>query len=319
MSTPLRHAAALIVALLLGAVPARAEDKPIQVVIAFPPGGTSTACMKPLIEPMAAALGRPIELDYRPGAGGNVAAVHVARAAPDGSTLLFGHAGPLAINHHINQRSFFDPAKDFRPLALVVRYPIVVGAAATTRIRSLADLNKAARDGPVVVGSSGNGSVQHLAGEIYRFKADIPVLLVPFAGGGPLQQALMRGDLHVLFESGSNTVEHIKAGRLRALGVMWPERLATLPDTPTLAEQGFQDLDVSAWFGLLAPAATPDDAAARLSDAVLAALDRPEVRKALQDIGGLPSPMPPAAFAELIAAENARWGRVVRDAGIKPD
>lgn len=312
----------LVALLLLAFVSPRlawAQPEPIRVTIAFPPGGTSTASMTPLLVPLAASLGRPIELEYRPGAGGNVAALHVARAAPDGATLLFGHAGPLAINHHINARSFFDPIKDFRPLALVVRYPIVISVAISTPIQTLADLNRLARESELVVGSSGNGSVQHLASELYRHEVGIRMLHVPFAGGGPLQQALLRGDLQVLFETGSNTVAHIKSGRLRALAVMWHERLASLPDVPTLAEAGYPGMEVSAWFGLLAPAATPDDIATRLSDATLDALKRPEVRQALTEIGGLTSPMSSAEFRALIAAENARWGRIVRDAAIKPD
>lgn len=296
-----------------------AEADPVRVTIAFPPGGTSTASMNPLLAPLTESLGRSVELEYRPGAGGNVAALYVARAVPDGTTLLFGHAGPLAINHHINARSFFDPVRDFRPLALVVRYPIVISVAATLPIQTLADLNRVAREGELVVGSSGNGSVQHLASELYRHEVGVKMLHVPFAGGGPLQQALLRGDLHVLFETGSNTVAHVKAGRLRALAVMWHERLETLPDVPTLAESGYPGMEVSAWFGLLAPAATPDDVAARLSNAILAALDSPAVRQALTAIGGLTSPMAPTEFRALIVAENARWSRIIREANIKPD
>ncbi len=308
-----------LLALSCVATPTRADPQPIQVTIAFPPGGTSTASMKPLIEPMSQALGRPVTLDYKPGAGGNVAALHVARGPADGSVLLFGHAGPLAINHHINSRSFFDPVKDFRPLAVVVRFPIVISVAATTDIRSLDDLNRAARTTELVVGSSGNGSVQHLASELYRHQMGITMLHVPFAGGGPLQQALLRGDLQVLFETGSNSVAHVKAGRLRALAVMWPDRLATLPDVPTLSELGHKGLDVSAWFGLLTPTAVPEATAAQITAAARASLARPEVRQALSDIGGLPGEEGPDEFVALIAAENARWGRIVREAGIKPD
>lgn len=307
-------------ALALGArVPALAEDPTsIRVVIAFPPGGTSTASMRPLQEPLRDELHAPVELDYRPGAGGNVATLHVVQAKPDGCTLLFGHAGPLAINHHIMVQSAFDPQRDLLPIAMVVQFPIVICAAAKHGVGSLSDLIALAKRQRLILGSSGNGSIQHLAGEIFCRTAGIETVHIPFAGGGPLQQAFERGALDLLLETGSNVVKHVRAGTLCAVAVMGQERIGMLPDVPTLAEAGMPGLEVSAWFGLLAPTRTPAEVCGRISGATLAALAREDVRSALAAIGGLAAPMPPADFARFIATENERWGRVIREAGVSP-
>lgn len=234
-----------------------------RIVIAFPPGGTSTASTQPMLEPLGARLGASVTQVYKPGAGGDVAAIEVINALPDGRTLLFGHAGPLAINPHIT----------------VLR---------ASRRRST------------------------------EAEFGLQMLHLPFAGGGPVQEALTRGALDVLCETGSNVVRHIREGRLKALAVMSKQRLATLPDVPTFAELGLADLDVSAWFGLLVPAATPDAIQDKLATAVLAVLEDAKVKQALLDIGGLPSPLGRQAFKELIADEYARWGKFIHDAGLKP-
>ena len=307
------------VALARSGWPASAQDaEPIKIVIAFPPGGTSTASLQPLRAPLGASLGAPIEFDYRPGAGGNVATQHVTQAKPDGRTLLFGHAGPLAINHHILVQTVFDAQRELTPLAMVVQYPIVICAAARLNVSTLKDLIDLARRNQLVAGSSGNGSIQHLALEIFSRTAGIKMLHIPFAGGGPLQEAFERGALGVLLETGSNIVKHVQAGTLRPLAVMARERLSTLPAVPTLAEAGIGGLEVSAWFGLLAPVRTPGDISARITEATLAALERPDVRAALASIGGLITPMEADTFKRFIADENERWGRVIGTSGLVP-
>jgi tripartite-type tricarboxylate transporter receptor subunit TctC len=236
-----------------GRAAAAQDAEPIKIVIAFPPGGTSTASLQPLRAPLAASLGAPIEFDYRPGLGGNVATLHVIQAKPDGRTLLFGHAGPLAINHHILVQTVFDAQRELTPLAMVVQYPIVICAAAKLNVSTLGELIERAHRNQLVAGSSGNGSIQHLAIETFSRTTGSRLLHIPFAGGGPLQQSFERGVIDVLLETGSNIVKHVQAGTLRPLAVMARERLSTLPEVPTLAEAGIEGLDVSAWFGLLAP------------------------------------------------------------------
>jgi tripartite-type tricarboxylate transporter receptor subunit TctC len=294
------------------------SSEPFKIVIAFPPGGTSTASTSPLLEPLAAKLGAPVVQVYKPGAGGDVAAIEVINAVPDGKTLFFGHAGPMAINPHITVLRAFEPLVALAPIAQVVQFPIVVCAHTKLGVTDIKSLVALGRTRQLVVGSSGNGSVQHLAGEALKRTYGLQTLHLPFAGGGPVQDALTKGALDVLCETGSNVVRHIREGRLVALAVMSKQRLATLPDVPTFAELGEPDLDVSAWFGLLAPAATPQAVQDKLATAVLAVLDEPKVKQALLDIGGLPSPLGPAAFKQMISAEHSRWGKFIKEAGLKP-
>ncbi|WP_342358591.1 tripartite tricarboxylate transporter substrate binding protein [Terrarubrum flagellatum] len=306
---------------VLSTVPAAgAQDpRPYRVVIPFPPGGAGTATMAPLMGPLAERLGAPVELDYRPGAGGNVATLHVVRSDADGHTLLLGHPGPLAINQHINPRSYFDPLKDLAPVAGITRYPLVICIVSRFGVRTLADFIKLARSRELVFGSSGNGSIQHVAGEIFRLNVGFKMLHVPFAGDGPMQEALIRGDIEVLFETGSNIVQHVKSGLLTPLAVMGPERLSMLPDTPILSELGYPGLYVSAWFGLLAPAATPVAVRDAQTAAIFDVFRSSEIQKQFEAMGASPVPVGPSAFAALIEEESDRWSVVVRDAKIKPD
>jgi tripartite-type tricarboxylate transporter receptor subunit TctC len=294
------------------------DGQAYRIVIAFPPGGTSTASTQPMLEPLGARLGASVTQVYKPGAGGDVAAIEVINALPDGRTLFFGHAGPLAINPHITVLRAFDPLQALAPIAQVVQFPIVVCAHTKLGVADLKELIALGKTRQLVVGSSGNGSVQHLASEALKRDFGLQMLHLPFAGGGPVQEALTKGALDVLCETGSNVVRHIREGRLKALAVMSKQRLATLPDVPTFAELGLPDLDVSAWFGLLVPAATPDAIQDKLATAVLAVLEDAKVKQALLDIGGLPSPLGRQAFKELIVTEHARWGKFIHDAGLKP-
>jgi tripartite-type tricarboxylate transporter receptor subunit TctC len=296
-------------------------NRPLQIVIAFPPGGTSTNANRPVVEKLAGILGQPVELEYKPGAGGNVAAQFVRQGPADGHMLFYGHAGPLAINHHINLRTFFDPARDFRPVTLAVGFPIVIAVPPALGVRTVPELVARARGGQTLhFGSSGNGSVQHLAGELFQRAAGIELLHVPFAGGGPLQKAFLDGDIQVLFETGSNVAAHIREGRMTPLAVLSAERMgAFLPDVPTLAQAGIAGLEAEAWFGYLVTAGTPEDIVRRLDAALRTALADPDVRRALGQIGARVIADGPEAFARHIAAEDARWGRLVRDAKIRPD
>lgn len=303
----------------LGQARAQEEERPYRVVIAFPPGGTSTATMTPLVGPLTRLLRAPVELDYRPGAGGNVATLHVVRSQPDGRTLLFGHAGPLSINHHINPRNFFNPAKDLAPVVMVTRFPLVICVASRLGVKTLPDFIALAKSRELVFGSSGNGSIQHVAGEVFRLNVGFRMLHVPFSGGGPMQEALQRGDLEVLFETGSNVIAHIRSGLLTPLGVMAPERLAVLPDVPILSELGYPGLYVSAWFGLLAPVATPVAERDKITEAVFEVFRDAGVRTQFEAIGAVPVPIGPSGFTALIEEESDRWSVVVRDAKIKPD
>ena len=291
---------------------------PIKVVIAFPPGGTSTASMQPILPFLTRSLGSDIVLEYMAGSGGDLAAFAVAKASPDGRTLLFGHAGPLAINPHLLQQSFFDPARDLVPVAQVIAFPIVLCAHDKLNVKDLDGLIAAGKSRALVTGSSGNGSMQHLAGEVLRRAVGIQTLHIPFAGGGPLQEALVKGALDIVCETGSNVVRHIQEGRLIPIAVMAEKRLAKLPGVPTFAELGRADLVIDAWFGLVAPAATPSDMLGRIEQATLQALREPSVATAYDAIGGIPAPLGRAAFAAKVAAETVRWRDTIASARISP-
>lgn len=287
-------------------------------MIAFPPGGIGTASLQPLRAPLGASLGAPIELEYHPGLGGNVAALRVIQAKPGGRTLLFGHAGrspstTISWCRRRSTRSAISP-----PLAMVVQYPIVICAAARLNVSTLKEFIDRARGKELVAGTSGNGSIQHLALESFTRATGARILHIPFAGGGPMQEAFGRGALDVLMETGSNVMKHVEAGTLRPLAVMGRARLSTLPAVPTLAEAGIDGLDVSAWFGLLAPAATPAEMSARVAAATMAALELPDVRAALAAIGGLITPIGTDAFKRFIEDENERWRRVIGASGMIP-
>ena len=322
LARPTRRAVVLgasAAAFLASGVRAVAQSaEPYKILIAFPPGGTSTASTQPMLEPMGARLGAPVTLVYKPGAGGDVAAIEAINAVPDGRTMFFGHAGPLAINPHISVLRVFDPLTALAPLAQVVQFPIVVCAHTKLGVKNIKELVALGKTRQLVIGSSGNGSVQHLAGEALKRTFGLQTLHLPFAGGGPVQEALEKGALDVLCETGSNVVRHVRDGRLVALGVMSKQRLATLPDVPTFAELGEAGLDVSAWFGLLVPANTPDGIQEAMSSVILAVLGEASVSKALLDIGGLPSLLGRQAFRDFIAADHARWGKFIQDAGLKP-
>jgi tripartite-type tricarboxylate transporter receptor subunit TctC len=294
------------------------QPEPIKVVIAFPPGGTSTASMRPLLPFLGEALGAPVTLDYKPGAGGDLAAFAVAKAPADGRTLLFGHAGPLAINPHLLNQTFFDPMKDLEPIAQVIGFPIVVCAHERLQAKTLSDLITAGKARPLVTGSSGNGSMQHLAGEVLRRSFGISTLHIPFAGGGPLQEALVKGALDIVCETGANVVKHIQEGRLSPIAVMAEKRLESLPEVPTFIELGESNLVIDAWFGLLGPTGMPPQMLAGIEAATLRALGRDEVKAAYAAIGGLAAPLDRHAFAAKIKQEDARWGEVIRAGRISP-
>lgn len=293
-------------------------NEPIRIVIAFPPGGTSTALVKPLEQPLQAALGAAIERDYKPGAGGNVAALQVVQAKPDGHTLLVGHAGPLAINHHILVQSAFDPQKDLAPVAMLVEFPIIIGVASRHGVASVKDLIALAKTKRLIVGSSGNGSIQHLAAEVFCRETGIETVHIPFAGGGPLQQAFERGAVDLMLETGSNLVKHMRESTLKPIAVMGRERLPIAPDVPTVSQIGLKELDVAAWFGLLAPSNTPKEVVQRTAQATLDALNTTDVRQAYEAIGGVAKPLGPEAFANYIATENKRWATLIQQSGLSP-
>jgi len=293
----------------------------IKLVLAFPPGGSSTFSSLPVTCHMEQMLGQKVELEYRPGAGGNVTAVAVARAKADGHTLFYGHAGLLSINHYINPQSFFDARKDFAPITLPVGFPLVLAVQPGMPAASVAAFAAHAKEkgADLVFGSAGNGSVQHLGGELFKRVVGADFLHVPYAGGGRLQKAFLAGDIQIMFDTGSNIMPHVPTGKMKPLAVMASSRLPVVPEVPTMTESGYPGLAAKAWFGFLAPAATPQAIVARLDQVIREALARADVRKELTDLGARVIAAGPDGFAQVIATEDIRWREVVRAVGVKPD
>jgi tripartite-type tricarboxylate transporter receptor subunit TctC len=315
---------AALLALCL-AWPAWAQDafpsRPIRLIVPFATGGPSDIVARVLVPKMSALLGQPVVVEARPGAGGVTGLDVVAKAVPDGHTIGLGSAGGLAISPGLQPNMPYDPLRDFAAisLAVIVHEPLIVPAAMPWR--SVAELIAAARAQPGLLnyGSAGPGSMPHLAGELLRLTAGIDITHVPYRGGAPLTLALVAGEVQIGFADLPILLPHIRAGTLRALAVDGATRDPLLPEVPTMAEAGLPDLHTDNWHGLVAPARTPVAAQAALHRAAAAALAEPETIRLLRDQGAIPVGNSQADFAAFLRAETARWGEVIRRAGVKLD
>ncbi|MBL6457576.1 tripartite tricarboxylate transporter substrate binding protein [Belnapia sp. T6] len=296
----------------------RFPDRPLRLIVPFAPGGASDLVARILAEPMAEALGQPVVVDNRPGAGGNLGAELAARAAPDGQTLLLGAPGALTVNPHLYPSLPFDPRRDFAPISQVFStdHAVVVhpGIPAATLPDFIALLR--ARPRQLAYASAGTGATTHLFGELFRMQAGVEILHIPYRGSGPAVADLVAGTVQAMFDQLPSSIGHVQAGRLRALATTGARRNALLPAVPTAAEAGMPDYGVTSWNALLVPAGTPAPVVARLNAVVGAALDLPAVRQRMAPLGAEPAAGTPEALAALLAAETERWGRVVREARI---
>jgi tripartite-type tricarboxylate transporter receptor subunit TctC len=309
---------------LLRAGPSRAQswpDRPIRLVVPFPPGGVADLLARSLAPHLQALLGQPIVVENRAGAGGNVGADAVAKSPPDGNTLLLSSTGPLAINAALYGQMPFDPATAFAPVALALVAPMVLVVRADRPWRGLGDVLEAARAAPgrLSGGSAGNGSTPHLALELLKSMARVDITHVPYRGVAPATTALLGGDIQMMFDTVPQAMPQIRGGALRPLAVTTARRVAALPEVPTVAEAGVAGYESSSWFGVVAPAGTPAAVVARLADAVAAALRQPEVVARFAEQGGELEGMGPEAFAAFIRAEREKWTAVVQASGARLD
>lgn len=317
---------AALAALTAGLPPtARAADfpaRPITMVVPFSPGGPTDAMARTLAAAVKDALGQPVLVENKPGAGGNLGAEAVARAARDGHTLLFGTSGPLAINVSLYRKIGYDPVKSFAPVIQIGHLPNVLVVNPGVPVKSVAELIAYARANPgkLSYASSGNGASSHLAGVLFNNLAGTDFLHVPYKGTGPALTDLLGGQVAMTFTDVLTALPYIKAGKLRALGVTTLERSQALPDVPTVAEQGVAGFDVSVFFGLVVPAGTPREAIARLNQAFAQALRRPDVRQSLQSQGLEFAPSTsPEQLGRFITGEVAKWHAVVAKSGAQID
>ena len=302
--------------------------KPIRIVVPFAAGGTTDILARALAPELQKALGQPVVVDNKPGAGGNTGATEVAKSPADGYTLLMGTVGTHAINASLYPKLPYDPVKDFVPVALVAGVPnvLVMNPASMQRlgIASVPDLVRAAKANPgkLNYASSGNGTSIHLAAELFKSMTDTFMLHIPYRGSGPALIDLMGGSMDLMFDNLPSAMPHIRSGKIKALAVTSATRSPALPDLPTIAEAGgkaLEGFDASSWFGLLAPAGTPAEVVQRVAQETAKALATPTMKERLQAQGAIPSGIGSAEFAKFIAAESAKWAKVVKASGAKVD
>jgi tripartite-type tricarboxylate transporter receptor subunit TctC len=289
------------------------------MIVPFPAGGGTDAISRQLAERISNATGWAIAIENRAGAGGNIGLESVAKAQPDGYTIGMGQAANLAINPSLYPKMPYDPLKDFALISLVATQALVAVVSAKSPYRSLGELITAARakPGTVTVAHTGNGTVGHLAGEVFARQAGIKVLIVPYKGAAQVVTDILGGQVDLLFGNPLAVMPLASAGLLRPIAVTSLRRLAALPEVPTVEETGYRGFEATNWSGLVAPAKTPVVIVARLNAEVNAALRRPEMVEKLAIDSSEPLPSSPERFAEFLRAEHAKWGSLIRDAGIK--
>lgn len=304
----------------------RWPSRPVRIVVPFPPGGTTDILARALAPELARVFGQQFIVDNKAGAGGNVGAAEVAKAAPDGHTLLMGTVGTHGINQSLYPKMLFDPIKDFAPITLVAGVPNVLvmnpAKADALKIDSVPDLIRHAKANPgrLNMASSGNGTSIHLSGELFKSMTGTFMVHFPYRGSGPALLDLIGGTMDLMFDNLPSALPHIKSGRLKALAVTSAQRSAALPELPTVAEAAkLPGFDASSWFGLLAPAGTPADIVNRIQQETAKAMATPALKERLLAQGAIPSGMSPADFAAYIAAETKKWAQVVKVSGAKVD
>jgi tripartite-type tricarboxylate transporter receptor subunit TctC len=312
--------AACAFTLCIGAGPAHAQTwptKPVSLIVPFPAGGTTDVLARALAERLTQVLGQTVIVESKPGAGATLGADYVAKSKPDGYTLLVG-----AVHHTIASSVYrklpYDLQKDFAPITTIAMVPnvLVVNAASPAKnVAELVALGKSAKD-RLSYGSNGNGTAQHLIGTQFENLAGLNLLHIPYKGSGPLTTDLLGGQVTMSFDTVTPVLQHIKAGKLRALAVTTAKRSSALPDVPTLAEAGLKGFDIGTWFGVLAPAATPKDVVARLSAEMVKIIQSPEFRKRMDEIGAEPIGNTPDQMARQIKDETEKFAVLVRDAKV---
>jgi len=295
--------------------------KPIRMICPFPPGGTTDVVARLVAQKLTEAWGQQVVVDNRPGAGGIIGTEIVAKAAPDGYTVLLGSITTHAVNPALYKKLNFDPVKDFAPVSLVVSSPQLLAvhpSVAAKSVKELIALAKA-KPGQLNYASAGTGTSPHLTFELFKSMAGIDVVHVPYKGTGPAITDLIGGQVQMMITGVVALMPHIKSGKLRGLGVTSAKRVAALPDLPTIAESGIPGFDVSSWFGVFLPGGTPKPIVAKMNAEIRKILEVPEVRQRLISQGADPASNTPEEFAAYVKAEMAKWGKVARDTGTRAD
>lgn len=294
--------------------------KPIRLILGFPPGGASDAGARIFAPKLSQLLGQQIVIDNRPGANTNIANELVARAQPDGHTLLWGFSNGFVVNPSLYDKLPFDPIRDFAPIMLMAQYQFVLVVNRSVPAASLGELIasiKSSKPGQFQYASTGIGSPNHLAAEMFKNRSGLDITHIPYKGGGPATIAVISGETKMLFASIPSVLGHIKTGNLRAFAVTAPARAPELPDVPTMRELGFPGFDVRAWNGVFAPAGTPKPVIGRLHRDLSTVVAMPDVQDGFRREGMEPAINTPEEFAARIKSETAVWSKLIKAAGIK--
>lgn len=322
LAVPLAMPLALTLVLWTTAsVAAPYPNKPIRVYVPFPPGGGTDVIAREVTQAVATSTKWVFVIENKPGAGGNLGVDAAAKSAKDGYTLVLGQSSNLSINPWLYARMPYDPAKDLAPIGLVARAPLVLVTSADSKLKTIADAVAAAKAQPGALNyaSAGNGTVAHLATELFQKAAGVKLQHVPYKGVGQALTDVVSGNVDLYMSTTPSLLGHIRQGKLRPLAVTSDKRLPELPNVPTLAESGFKGAESATWFGFLAPAGTPPEIVARLNSEFTKALQQPALVKKLGDEGVAVTVSTPDQFSQLIRQDLTRWGKVVKDAGIKID
>ena len=293
-------------------------DKPIRIVVPFPPGGSSDSVARVLAAGMKERLGQPVLVENKAGAGTIIGTEMVAKSPPDGTTLLW-MATPFAINATLFKQLPYDTQKDFTPVVVATTGPLALIVHPSSPWRTVADLVAAGKVGKLTYGSSGNGGSPHLATEMFKNAAGFDAVHVPYKGSAPSVQDLLAGHTSFVFDTVFLTAPFVQSGKARALAQTGRTRAAALPDVPTMVEAGVPNFVATSWLGLAVPAGTPKDVVAKLNAAANEVLSRPDVKASLAKQGMDPAGGTPEEAARHVATEIAWWGKAVRDSGAKPD
>lgn len=294
--------------------------RPVRMIVPFPPGSSPDLVGRMLAEKLTPALGQPVVVENKPGAGGMVGTAQVANAEPDGYTIGLSIPGPLAVNTVLMQKMAYDPFKELAPITLVAQSPNVLVVDPKLGATTLADFIRIVKASPgkYNFGSVGNGSASHLTMELLKSAAGIDIVHVPYKGSPQVIQGILSGDVAAGFIVPATAMPQVRAGKLRALGATSSVRTVALPDMPTIAEQGFPEFESTAWLGMVAPAKTPQPIVDRLSEALVQAIRSDDVRERMLRIYFQPVGTTPDGLSMLMRSEVDRWGKVIKAAGVKP-
>ena len=320
----MRTLTAVASAILLSVTIAHAQSyptKPIRMIVPFAPGGTTDVIARIVGQKLSESLGQPVVIDNRPGANGNIGTEIAARALPDGYTLVMSFDGTIAINPHVYKKLGFDPQKDLAPIVTVAQVPLLIVVHPSLGVSSINELTAAAKAKPgrINYSSAGPGSTGHLTGELLKTRASIDMVHVGYKGGGQALTDLLGGQIQMLVTALPTVESFIRQGKLKALAFSSSKRVPGLPEVPTFSESGLTGIEVLSWYGILAPAGTPQAVIRRLNGEIVKILTQKDVRDRFTGLGTELVGNTPEQFSALIKADTVRWAKVVKDANIRID